>query len=70
MQTSSVGPGTAEQELSNSNDLDMAAPAKPLEMQSSPAVVAAATEDADERGNRRKSSKNAAIASGSRAGGS
>ena len=64
-------PGTAEQGLGNSDEPDTAAPAETLEMPSSPAVVAAAVEDAAvEREKTCKSSKNAAIASGSRAGGS
>ena len=58
---------TAEQGLGNSNEPDRAAPAEPLEMQSSPAVAAAATKDADGCGRRRK---NAATASGGRAGSS
>ena len=60
-------PGTAEQGLGNSDEPDRAAPAEPLEMQSSPVLAAAATEGADEHGNRRKSSEDAATASGGRA---
>ena len=63
-------PETAEQGPGGSNEPDTATLAETLIQQSSPAVVAAAMADASKRGKTRKSSKNAAIASGSRAGGS
>ena len=63
-------PDTAEQGPGGSNEPDTATLAETLIQQSSPAVVAAAMADASKRGKTRKSSKNAAIASGSRAGGS
>ena len=59
-------PGTAGQGLSTSDEPDRAAPANAPEMQSSPAVIAAATGDADECEKRRNSSEGAATASGSK----
>ena len=61
-------PGSAEQGLGTSDEPGRAAPAEAPEMQSPPAVLAAATGDALERGKGHESSEGAVTASGGRAG--